>query len=222
MFKHIDFKGDLPELDCETLSTGRTYRTPEGKKYPSVTTVLSEESKAGILAWRKRVGEAEANAISFQAASRGTNVHNLAEKYINNEKDWLEGALPSTVFSFEQIKHILDKNVDNVYAQEIPLYSDKLQTAGRVDLIAEWNKQLAIIDFKTSRKPKKEEWIKNYFMQCAFYAAAFYERTGLIIRKSVIVITVDHNEPQVFITKPYDYLKDFIIVRQKYKKLYGI
>ena len=221
MFNHIKLEDKLPELEAETLSTGRTYKTPDGNKYPSVTTVLGEEGKAGILAWRKRVGEEEANRISFQASSRGTSVHTLAENYINNDPEWSKGAMPTTIHSFNQIKSILDERMNNVYAQEVPLYSNKLEVAGRVDLIAEWDKELAIIDFKTARKPKKEEWIKNYFMQCAFYAAAFYERTGVVIKKSVILITVDHNEPQVFITKPYDYLSDFIKIRQKYRNIYG-
>jgi predicted RecB family nuclease len=221
MFNHIKLEDKLPELDAETLPTGRTYKTPDGKRYPSVTTVLGEESKAGILAWRKRVGEEEANRISFQASSRGTSVHTLAENYINNDPEWFKGAMPTTIDSFNQIKYILDARMNNVYAQEVPLYSDKLEVAGRVDLIAEWDNELAIIDFKTARKPKEEKWIQNYFMQCAFYAAAFYERTGVVIKKSVILITVDHSEPQIFITKPYDYLNEFIKIRQKYRNIYG-
>ena len=221
MFNHITLEDRLPELEVETAPTGRTYKTPDGKKYPSVTTVLGEESKAGILAWRKRVGEEEANKISFQASSRGTSVHTLAENYINNDPEWSKGAMPTSIYAFNQIKSILDERMNNIYAQEVPLYSDKLEVAGRVDLIAEWDKDLAIIDFKTARKPKKEEWIQGYFMQCAFYAAAFYERTGVAIKKSVILVTVDHNEPQVFITKPYDYLGSFIKVRQKYRNIYG-
>ena len=221
MFNHITLEDRLQELEVETLPTGRTYKTPDGKKYPSVTTVLGEESKAGILAWRKRVGEEEANKVSFQASSRGTSVHTLAENYINNDPEWSKGAMPTSVYAFNQIKSILDARMNNVYAQEVPLYSDKLEVAGRVDLIAEWDKDLAIIDFKTARKPKKEEWIQGYFMQCAFYAAAFYERTGVAIKKSVILITVDHNEPQVFITKPYDYLGEFIKIRQKYRNIHG-
>jgi hypothetical protein len=221
MFNHIKLEDKLPELDAETLPTGRTYKTPDGKRYPSVTTVLGEESKAGILAWRKRVGEEEANRISFQASSRGTSVHTLAENYINNDPEWFKGAMPTTIDSFNQIKSILDARMNNVYAQEVPLYSDKLEVAGRVDLIAEWDNKLAIIDFKTARKPKEEKWIQNYFMQCAFYAAAFYERTGVVIKKSVILITVDHSEPQIFITKPYDYLNEFIKIRQKYRNIYG-
>ena len=221
MFNHITLENRLQELEVETLPTGRTYKTPDGKRYPSVTTVLGEESKAGILAWRKRVGEEEANKVSFQASSRGTSVYTLAENYINNDPEWSKGAMPTSIYAFNQIKSILDERMNNIYAQEVPLYSDKLEVAGRVDLIAEWDKDLAIIDFKTARKPKKEEWIQGYFMQCAFYAAAFYERTGVAIKKSVILITVDHNEPQVFITKPYDYLGSFIKVRQKYRNIYG-
>ena len=221
MFNHITLEDRLPELEVETAPTGRTYKTPDGKKYPSVTTVLGEESKAGILAWRKRVGEEEANKVSFQASSRGTSVHTLAENYINNDPEWSKGAMPTSIYAFNQIKSILDERMNNIYAQEVPLYSDKLEVAGRVDLIAEWDKDLAIIDFKTARKPKKEEWIQGYFMQCAFYAAAFYERTGVAIKKSVILITVDHNEPQVFITKPYDYLGEFIKIRQKYRNIHG-
>ena len=97
MFNHIKLEDKLPELEAETLSTGRTYKTPDGNKYPSVTTVLGEEGKAGILAWRKRVGEEEANRISFQASSRGTSVHTLAENYINNDPEWSKGAMPTTI-----------------------------------------------------------------------------------------------------------------------------
>jgi hypothetical protein len=165
MFNHVNLDHNLQELECETLPTGRTYKTPDGNKYPSVTTVLGEQSKAGIIAWRKRIGEEEANKISSQAATRGTAVHTLAENYINNDADWSKGAMPANLFSFNQIKTILDTNMNNVYAQEVPLYSDQLKVAGRVDLIAEWGGQLAIVDFKTSRKPKQEKYIQNYFMR---------------------------------------------------------
>ena len=85
--------------------------------------------------------------------------------------------------------------------------------------IAEWDGVLSIVDFKTSRKPKKKEWITNYFIQSSFYAAAFFERTGVAITQAVIPITVDHNEPQVFKIKTHDYLPQFLEVRQKYREL---
>ncbi len=221
MFNHVNMEA-LPELDCETLPTGRTYITPEGNKYPSITTVLSLLSKDGILAWRKRVGEETANKISTQAATRGTAVHQLAEDYLNNKEDWSKGAMPANLFSFNQIKPILDKRVNNVWAQEVPLYSDKFMVAGRVDCIAEFDGELTIIDFKTSRKPKKEEWVQNYFIQASFYAAAFYERTGIPIKKFAIVITVDGSEPQVFTGNTFKYLQKLYDVRQRFIAERGI
>ena len=215
MFNHVNMEA-LPELDCETLPTGRTYVTPEGNKYPSITTVLSILSKDGIKAWRARVGDEVANKISTQASTRGTAVHQLAEDYLNNKPDWSKGSMPSNLFSFNQIKPILDARVNNIWAQEVPLYSDKFMLAGRVDCIAELDGELCIIDFKTSSKPKKKQWITNYFIQAAFYAAAFYERTGVVIKKFAIVITVDGSEPQIFEGKTHDYLKQLYKVRKQF------
>jgi genome maintenance exonuclease 1 len=222
MFNHVKHDVVLPTLTRKTTDTGRKYFTPEGNAYPSITTVLGVLNKEGIIAWRKRVGEEEANKISRQASVRGTAVHKLAEDYLNNEPNWKEGAMPSNLFSFEDIKKIMDKRLDNIWMQEVFLYSDRLKTAGQVDCIAEFDGQLSIIDFKTSRKPKKEEWITSYFIQASFYAAAFYERTGIPIKQGVILITVDHNEPQVFKINTYDYLEHFLNVRKEYKKQKGI
>lgn len=221
MFTHVQMEHVLPELDSETLSTGRTYVTPEGKKYPSITTVLGELSKASIIQWRKRVGEEEANKISTQASGRGTAVHKLAEDYLNNDPDWAKGAMPSNLHSFNQIKPILDERVNNIWQQEVPLYSDKLQIAGRVDCIAEMDGVLTIIDFKTSRKTKKTEWIQNYFMQGAFYAAAFLEQTSVAIKQTAIIIAVDGSEPQVFIEPVHKYLPALIAARKNYKNIYN-
>jgi ATP-dependent exoDNAse (exonuclease V) beta subunit len=110
----------------------------------------------------------------------------------------------------------------NVWMQEVFLYSDKLKTAGQVDCIAEYDGVLSIIDFKTSRKPKKEEWIEGYFMQACFYAAAFLERTGIPIKQAVILIAVDGHESQVFKINTFDYLEHFLSVRKKYKEINGI
>jgi|TARA_R110000782_G_scaffold124851_2_gene216419 hypothetical protein len=221
MFNHVAMEA-LPELECETLPTGRTYQTPDGKKYPSITTVLGHQGKEGIIAWRQRVGEAEANRITTQASTRGTAVHQLAEDYLNNKADWAKGAMPSNLMSFKDIQTILDQRLDNIRAQEVPLYSDKFKIAGRVDCIAEFDGELSIVDFKTSRKPKKAEWIENYFVQASFYAAAFYERTGISIKKFAIIITVDDNPPQVFTGNTFDYLKTLLDLRMKYAEDKGI
>ena len=222
MFNHVKHDVELPTLTRKTTEGGRRYFTPEGNAYPSITTVLGILSKQGILEWRKKVGEAEANKISQQASVRGTAVHKLAEDYLNNDPNWKEGAMPTNLFSFQDIKKIMDERLDNIWMQEVFLYSDRLNTAGQVDCIAEFDGQLSIIDFKTSRKPKKEEWITSYFIQASFYAAAFYERTGIPIKQGVILITVDHHEPQVFKINTYDYLEHFLNVRKEYKKQKGI
>jgi len=216
MFNHVEHGVVLPKLTRETTTTGRKYFTPEGNAYPSITTVLGVLNKEGILAWRQRVGEAEANRISQQAATRGTAVHKLAEDYLDNKEDWNKGAMPSNLQSFNDLKSILDQRLNNVWFQEEFLYSDRLKCAGQVDCIAEFDGQLSIVDFKTSRKPKKEEWITNYFIQASFYAAAFYERTSIPIKQGVILITVDGSEPQVFKVNTYDYLEHFVAVRKKY------
>jgi genome maintenance exonuclease 1 len=221
MFNHVDHGITLPKIYRKDTESGRKYFTPEDQAYPSITTVLSILSKQGILEWRKRVGEEEANKISRQAAGRGTAVHKLAEDYLDNVEDWNKGAMPANLQSFNDLKTILDTRLNNIWFQEEFLYSDRLKCAGQVDCIAEFDGQLSIVDFKTSRKPKKEEWITNYFIQASFYAAAFYERTGVPIKQGVILITVDGHEAQVFKIKTYDYLEHFLAVRKKFKEQNG-
>ena len=222
MFNHVEHDIVLPKLTRKTTEEGRRYFTPDGNAYPSITTVLGVLSKEGIIAWRQRVGAEEANKISRQAATRGTAVHKLAEDYLDNLPNWSKGAMPANLASFNDLIEILDERLNNIYFQEEFLYSDRLKCAGQVDCIAEFDGQLSIVDFKTSRKPKKEEWITSYFIQASFYAAAFYERTGIPIKQGVILITVDGNEPQVFKVNTYDYLEHFLSVRKKYKEMHNI
>jgi genome maintenance exonuclease 1 len=197
MFEHVNV--ELTEMDTVTTDSGRKYKTPEGIDLPSITTVLSILSRDSIAKWRKRVGEAEANKISTRASGRGTRVHEIIEKYINNEEDFRDGYTPDIVSSFNDVRDILDNRIGRVYAQEAPLYSNHLGVAGRVDCVAEFDGKLSIIDFKTSMKPKRLDWIKNYFMQEAGYAVMWEERTGMPITQLVTIISVDNNEPQVFI-----------------------
>lgn len=197
MFKHKPV--ELTEMESVTTDSGRKYKTPEGVNYPSITTVLSILSRDSIAKWRKRVGEAEANKISTRASGRGTRVHEIIEKYINNQEDYRNGYTPDIIQSFIDIRHILDNRIGTVYAMEAPLYSDHLGVAGRVDCVAEFDGKLSIIDFKTSMKPKRIEWIKNYFMQESAYAIMWEERTGMPIVQLVTIISVDNSEPQVFI-----------------------
>lgn len=222
MFTHVDHGIELPELTRKTTEEGRRYFTPDGKAYPSITTVLSILGKEAILAWRARVGEEEANKVSRQASTRGTAVHKLAEDYVDNVEDWKGKHMPANIATFNTIKPILDEHVDNIWFQEVFLYSDKLKCAGQVDCIAEYDGVLSIIDYKTSRRVKKKEDITNYFIQMCFYAAAFLERTGIAIKQAVVIMAVDDNEPLVFKVPTYEYLEHFIAVRKKYKEMYGI
>ena len=210
MFTHLDSKIDY-ELKATTTDSGRLYETPEGDKVPSVTTVLGYRNRESIQKWRERVGEEEANRISRQAAGRGTKVHYMAEDYLNNKEINTEGVMPHIIQMWKALQKGIDGHIDNVYAQEVPLYSKKLKLAGRVDCIAEHDGELAIIDFKTSSKIKKREYISNYFMQGAAYACMYAERTGIKINKIVILMTVEGEDtPLVFIEKTNDWVDKLI------------
>lgn len=210
------------DLTAETTDKGRLYTDPDGNKYPSITTVLSILSEDAIRAWRARVGEEEANRVSKQASSRGTTVHNIIEKYIANDPDYIKDEMPHNIQTFKDVQPILDECVTKVYQQEAPLYSKHLGLAGRVDLVGQWNGVDSIIDWKTSRKFKKKEWISNYFMQCSAYAIMWEERTGVPIKQLVVCIAGDMG-PQVFIEDRDNWTKDLINTINEYKrrKLFG-
>ena len=190
------------ELTTETIDGQRHYVLPDGvTKLKSVTTIIGERTdKTALLEWKKRVGEEEAQKISVQAARRGTAIHSIAERYVlNEEKFYGEKEMPINVESFKPIKQILDNHVDNIFGVEIPLYSKALGCAGRTDLVAEYDGVLSIIDFKTSKKMKKAEWIENYFIQATCYAMMFEWIYKIAVPQIVIIITVDDEKtPQVF------------------------
>ena len=202
-FTHTPLLQQMPEVYTETINKNRFYVTPEGNKYPSITTVLSGRAKEGINAWRERVGEAAANRIMRAASSRGTAVHELAENYLNNEELKNQEVLP--LFMFTQLKSELD-NINNIVMQEGGLYSDKWGIAGRVDCIADYDGKLTVIDFKTSTKVKKEEWIENYFIQCTAYCEMYEERYGQAIDQIAILIVCEDGTTQTFVKDKKDYV----------------
>lgn len=216
MFEHVPV--ELTEMNAVTTDQGRRYRTPEGINLPSITTVLSILSRESIAKWRARVGEAEANRISHRASSRGTKVHEIIEKYIDNKEDYKDGYTPDIVSSFLDVKSILDDRIGRVYAQEAPLYSNHLGVAGRVDCVAEFDGKLSIIDFKTSLKPKRKDWVKNYFMQESAYAIMWEERTGQPIVQLVTIISVDNAPPQVFIEHRDNWVRPLRETIEKYNE----
>ena len=202
-FTHTPLLQKLPEVYTETINKNRFYVTPEGNKYPSITTVLSGRAKEGINAWRERVGEAAANRIMRAASSRGTAVHELAENYLNNDELVNQEVLP--LFMFTQLKSELD-NINNIVMQEGGLYSDKWGIAGRVDCIADYDGKLTVIDFKTSTKEKKEAWIENYFIQCTAYCEMYEERYGQAIDQIAILIVCEDGTTQTFVKDKKDYV----------------
>lgn len=196
MFIHEKVDLGYNDLHAETKPKGRTYTAPDGVKYPSITTVLSLLSRDAIAAWRARVGEEEANKISFRAATRGTKVHECVEQYLDNEHDPSKWT-PDILHSLDNLKPLLHR-IDKIYSQEVPLYSKYLGVAGRVDCVGVFDGVPSIIDFKTSKRPKKKDKITNYFMQEAAYAIMWEERTGMPIVNLVTIMDVDNNEPLLF------------------------
>lgn len=211
----------LPPIESVTTETGRRYVTPDGKVYPSVTTVLGWSKRKIIEGWTEKVGQERADQIKTQAGVRGTAVHDIAERYINNDPTW-KNAMPVNLYTFMPVKKILDDNLSEVLAQEVGLWSDHLETAGRTDVIGIWKGKRSVIDFKTSLKMKDYEKAKSYFQQEAFYAVAFEERTGLPIKNLVTIMMVDHENPIVFEENRDNHIGDFIKIREQYREEFGI
>ena len=196
--KQFNYVGnELQDLKTENHEGKRFYVTPEGNKFVSITSLLGNLSKQSIIEWRRRVGETEANKISRQASSRGTRVHNICESYVKNQDGILDDALPDAIDMFNSIQPFLDR-IDNVHVIEGALYSDELGLAGRTDLIAEFDGNLSVIDYKTSRKVKNWEMCHAYFMQGAFYAYAYEELTGTPLNNIVIIMAVENDKPLLF------------------------
>ena len=198
---------NLPEIKATTTDGVRLYETPEGNKYPSITTVLSVRNKKGLFEWRKRVGEDVANYVARKAANRGTSVHHMCEDYINNDFDeekHKKKFLPYVLFN--QLKESVLQKIDNVNAQECGLYSDKYKVAGRVDCIAEYEGKLSIIDFKTSSKERSDDWNESYYIQASAYAEMFEERTGIEINQVAILVVTEDGVVQEFVKNKTEYL----------------
>ena len=210
MFKTVGPPVPLTEMNSINNDVGRLYQVQEGKWYPSVTTVTGSRNKDGILKWRKRVGEAEANKICNRATARGNKFHSMVECYLKNEEVVFDAKHPLASFLFKSAKDTINR-IDNIHLLESPLYSDKLCLAGRVDCIAEFDGELAVIDFKTSTKEKKIEWIENYFVQETAYAAMYYERCGVKVDKIVTLIATEEGMIQVVEKTDLDYYYELLL-----------
>lgn len=199
---------DFKKLPSTTLDSGeRWYETPDGNKYPSVTTILSQTADKSFLeTWKKRLGEAKAAEETRKASARGNSLHGLCEKYVLGKEINLFREDSVGIDLFQQIRPILDENVTNVVGVEATLYSDELKVAGSSDLIAKFRNKRSIVDYKNSRRIKKKEYITDYFLQAAIYAMCFKERTGISIDQLVILIAnVEINLPCIYIEKTSDW-----------------
>lgn len=215
-FEHDFIDLGYEDLKADTRKTGRTYLTPTGERYPSITTVLSILSEDAIRAWRARVGEDVANQVSTRASNRGSAVHSILEQYLRNEDT--TDYLPHIQQSFMNLKPHLDEHVGRVFGLEVPLYSAHLGLAGRCDCVAEWKGVPSIIDFKTSKRIKKKENISNYFAQMSAYAIMWEERTGMPIANTVIVMDVDFEQPLIFEEHRDNYVPLLMATIEEYRQ----
>lgn len=218
MFVHCPPK-QLVDLNSETQPDGkRYYVTPDGKKLPSVTTVVGAMKKQAIMEWRNRVGEAEANRISKLATGRGNRVHLLAEKYLNNEPIQWAREMPDAVEMFRTLIKPIHSNITNIWYQEQALFSLKMEMAGRVDLIAHWNGKLSIIDFKTSKRVKDRSEIEDYFWQECAYALMLEEMLGQPVDQLVTLMAVEDSEPLIFVEKTEDHIEGLVNAIKFYRQ----
>lgn len=213
-------KHDLPEIEQINLPDRRLYQTPEGNRYPSVTTVLSILESPELDEWRLKVGPEEAARIGRIAADSGTKLHEACENYLLgrptkwtmfdlNAKDMYKLCLP-----------VLER-IDAIHAIECRLYSDKLKVAGSVDLIGMLDGDLCIMDWKSSKRYKSKEDIPNYFMQCAAYAYMFWERTGIVVKKIKILMAIPEYGLLIHEENVADWIQKFIVTREKFAEIRG-
>jgi len=212
------------ECDSTTLTSGRHYTVPDGSKYASVTTILSatqsKKKKAILKDWIKRVGVEEAEKIKNDAGDRGNTLHNLCESFIKGEEYTIPKVNTNEYHLFRQVYPEL-KNINNIHNLEGVLFSNRMQIAGRVDCVAEYKGVLSIIDFKTTIKEKRKEWIEDYFIQTCLYSLMFSEMYGIVPKQTVIIMAKDNGamaDAQVFIESPINYFKQSIQRVREYHK----
>ena len=221
MFIHTRPTGDLPPLKAKNVNGKRfNHNIETNELYTSITSVLSIRQKEGLVQWRKKVGDAVANYVMITAANRGTAVHHMVEDYLNNldvdtNEKFIKQFLPRMMF--QVLKSEL-KKINNICLQEAQMYSEKYTVAGRCDCIAEYDGVLSVIDFKTSKGEKKEDWIENYFIQGSAYAEMYEEHFGRPIEQVVILIVTEEGTTQIFKKNKNDYLPKLKDAIEKFYK----
>jgi len=223
MFNHLTGY-EAVSLPTETINGKRYYTTPEGKHYPSVTTVTGMLNKKWIKAWRKKIGEEKANKISRKAAMRGTRYHHLQEDFLNNvlTEERIKKATPLDLMMFNQTKELTSK-LGDIYMLEGSMYSNDLEMAGRVDCVAEFAGKVSVIDFKTSTRKKSPSHVKNYFLQETAYATMFTEMFGIDVERIVTIVAVEETgQSQLFVEEPNTWYDQLLELREQYREEYGL
>jgi genome maintenance exonuclease 1 len=199
-------------VERQQVNGRRLYSTPEGHRVPSVTTILDKtkpaEAREALARWKKSVGEAKAQEIVTEAANRGTRMHKYLEDYVTQGYLTDPGTNPFSQQSHAMAKIIVDQGVTNkvseVWGNEVPLYFPELY-AGTTDCVGVHEGNQSILDYKQTNKPKKLEWIGDYFLQLTAYALAHNEVYGTNIRKGVILMCSKDFQYQEFILEPKDF-----------------
>jgi genome maintenance exonuclease 1 len=208
-FQHLKLNISPVQLERKEIAGQRFYQTPDGL-FPSVTTVTGHEKKKFFAEWRKN------NPMeSERVCSRGNTLHSVVEKYLLNEKININEYDDNIRDLFLALKPELDK-INNIRCLEFPLWSKTLELAGRVDCIAEYNKELSVIDFKGSTKTKFKKDIENYFTQATAYALMWQERTGERIKNIKILMATEDGVCQIFEEKSIDYVRSLKQIKDKY------
>lgn len=213
MFKFFDY--DIPECVQINSPEGRRYQTPSGDLYPSVTTVLGSIPNTHLNEWIEKVGKEESQRIADAAARRGTKIHTWCENHLRSIDNSFSMFDQEAKQMFEHMIPELNK-FQEVHALETRLWSDKLRVAGTVDSIAKIDGEMYVVDFKTSRSFKSREDIPSYFMQAAAYSVMWWERTGILINKSRILISTQDDGVLVYDEPVKPWLIRFLEVRKNF------
>lgn len=206
-FKHLKIDFDFHDLEVITEETGRRYKAPNGKWFPSITTVTGLAAMEGISAWKEMVGEKYADQKKKLGGLRGNRFHDFAEKYLKNENPSITELPFLERQMFRNTKPYLDR-IDKIVVQEKPLYSYDLEVAGRVDCIGYFDDVLSVIDFKTADKWKEIHHVEHYLMQASGYSFMFEEMTGVKITNLVLIIATEHEGTQIITSKRHYHMKD--------------
>ena len=217
---------EFPELKVHNINGLRFYETPEGLKYPSITTVLGKQpgKQKGLQEWRERVGEQQANIIAGKAARRGSVFHQIVEDYLNSEcgffvntqideykqKNFLAWCM------FGEMRPYLDECLTKTIIQEQNMYSNKYKVAGRCDFVGVYKDTITVVDFKTATKMKKEEWCEDYFIQCAAYASMYEENTGIGVDDIAIMMVAEDGQVNLFEKKTFEYLDKLEVIMEEF------